>query len=745
MNPMDMEAIQGKLVIADRYTQMGLMPPVQPGDKNWAPTQSGRIANMFGSDENHLFVPKCHKPEILLLMADRWTRADAAHSMWASPAKTCVDFVEGRQWTADEMAKAMAEDRPILTHNKIGTLIRLVLGYHRNNRVQNKFLPTDDANSTQATAELLNKIDKRVSANTKEPYIDTEVFMDGMITGRGYYDYRLSFDENDFGDLSCTARDPFTIRLDPDADAYDPRSWTYDMEARWWSIDEIEYVFGAMASALLQPFVRTQAYTGGMSNSIIEMQNEITPWRNFGGGGEMDAMGMSYMPMEAYIANSYDPYRKTIRVIDCQHYVRVMQRCLINLETGDRKPIPDHFQPTQIDKMMQWCAEQYMMKGKACPLRVGWRPMRRVRWTTVVGDLVVHDDWSPYQSLTKRAFFPWFRRGMTKGMVEDLIDPQRGINRIRSSWVDHVERTAHSGWMWHEGSLREEEKIKIERYGAAAGINIEYKGDPQRKPEKIQPGTPPMALERLEQQETSDLKEISGINDSALGQLDRVQSGRALEARQRQSILGIEPYMDNYKRTKELCGDKKLEIYQMHYTEERLFQLVGEGGKTEQMRINWRNDLGQVVNNITLGKYKIDTSETPLSATYLNAQMEELVSMAEKGLLPIPLIQDIAIDLSTLPQKELLKMRLSAAMAAQGLMTADQLVAAVQSGMIQQGMGVPPMGPPDGSGAGGGREGKKDPNSEGGTAGGNNGGGVAPANPAQPGEQLAAPAGEKMY
>jgi hypothetical protein len=736
MNQADMQAVYQKMMLADRFSSMGLMPPMQPGDRNWAPTRAMRTSNLFGSDENHLLVPRCHKPEILLLMADRWQRADHAHSIWAQQAKTCVDYVEGRQWTADEMARAEAEDRPILTHNKIGALVRLVLGYHRNNRLQNKFIPTDDGNSTQNTAELLSKIDKRVSANMKEPYVDTEVFMDGQITGRGFYDYRLSFDFNDFGDAMCRASDPFTVRIDPDADTYAPHDWNYIMEARWWSLDEVEFTFGPMAAALLEPFVNSSAYTGGIANSIVEMAEEITPWRTFGGG--IQQLGNGYMPMDAYIGNSYDPLRKTIRVIDCQHYIRVMQRCVIDLETGDRKPIPDHFTSQQIEKMMMWCAEQYAIKGKPCPLRVSWRPMRRVRWTTVVGDLVVYDDWSPYKTFTKIPYFPWFRRGMTKGMVEDLIDPQRGINRIRSAWVDNVERTAHSGWMWHKNSLSEDEKIKIERYGAAAGINIEWQGNPQQKPEKIQPGTPPVALERLEQQETADLKEISGINDSALGQLDRVQSGRALEARQRQSILGIEPSMDNYKRTKELCGEKKLEIYQDHYTEPRLFNLVGQDGKTEQMKINLRGELGAIVNNINLGKYKVDVSETPLTASFLNAQMEEMISMAEKGLLPIPLIQDIAIDLSTLPQKELLKMRLNAYMKAQGMVTADELVAMIQAGVMPQAGSVPPPGP---AGEQTGGEKKPDPNSEGGTAGGANSGAAQPPAGAQgqPAPALAAP------
>ena len=43
--------------------------------------------------------------------------------------------------------------------------------------------------------------------------------------------------------------------------------------------------------------------------------------------------------------------------------------------------------------------------------------------------------------------------------------------------------------------------------------------------------------------------------------------------------------------------------------------------------------------------------ETPLSATWMNAQFEEMLLMIEKGIVPIPLVQDILVNLSSAPQK----------------------------------------------------------------------------------------------
>ncbi len=711
--------IDQAFMLANRFDRNALIPQ-QP--MNTTATPFNR--ELFGADMEHLHKPLCHRAELVQLMAERYMRADAALATWAGPAMECVDFVEGRQYTAAELAKADAEGRPAYTFNKVAPLVRLVLGYHRNNRMDTRYLPDDDGASTEAVANQLTKLRKHVSNRNMEPFVDAEMFLDGMLTGRGYKDFRLDFEKNDLGELKITAKDPFTIRIDPDADTYDPKHWNYIQEARWWSIDEIEHSFGMNAAALVWPLIGSSSYKGGVGtygSGVFDVNAEIAPWRTFGGRelyGEM-------FNMDAYMANVVDTARKNVRVIDTQWMIRVMQKCVLNLETGDREPLPDRFTDADTNKLMQWGAEQYALKGEAFPLRIEYRPMRRVRWTVMVGDLIVYDDWSPYESYTIIPFFPWFRRGKTRGMIEDLIGPQKEINRRRSATIDIVERTAHSGWMWHERGLRETEKIKMEKYGASAGINIEWKGDATMKPEKIVPGAPPTAMERLEEKATGDLKEIAGINDSALGQIDRVQSGRAIEARQKQSVLGIETYMDNGRRTKWLEAEKSLEIFQNHYTEKRIFRMAAGSGKFETLSINERAASGEIVNNVTIGKYGISIDDTPLAASYMSAQYEELIELAEKGLLPIPMIQDIAIELSSLPQKELLKMRMNALLKAQGMLTADELVALMQQGIIPDPSQIPQVAPAPGKG------GAAQPGQPGGQEKGDVTGGGAPP-PAKP-------------
>lgn len=641
-----------------------------------------------------LGVPE-QKAETILLTAERYSRSCAAMEDWATEAKTCVQFAEGEQWSAEDLKNLDEEGRPAFTFNKVAPLVRLVLGYQRNNRTDTRYLPGSDGSGIDAVAQALTQQAKQISEANQEPYVDAEVFMDGILTGRAYKDFRLCFEKNDFGDVQIKTKDPFSIKLDPDADEYDINTGSYVMEDRWVSIDEIAYTYGKGAAALVAPMLGRQgSYSGysGMPANLTEYNEEITPWRTFGGGRGLDS---SYASMEAFLTTAYDPMRKNVRLIDQQHYIRVLQRCIVDLETGDREPIPDHYTQAQVQKILDWATYKYQQRGQLSPLRAELRRTRRVRWTTMVGDIVVFDGWSPYETFTLVPFFPYFRRGKTRGMVNDLLDPQREVNKRRSAEIDIVTRTANSGWLIHENGVSKEEREKIERYGAAPGINIFWHGDDSiKKPQRIDPAVPPTAMSNLEQKANQELKEISGVNDSLLGVVQEVQSGRALEAKQKGAIMAIQMYMDNMIRTNHMCGVKKLEMIQNHYTEQRIVRTLGTDGKPVQTVINQRMAAGQIVNDVTTGKYTVSVDETPLSASFMSAQFEDMKELIEMGVIPVQIAQDVAIEASSVPQKELLKTRVKAMMAAQGIPSGDNAGMQQIDPATGQPMAPTPMRPP---------------------------------------------------
>lgn len=595
--------------------------------------------------------------ELLLLLIERWQRAAAAMDDWAVMAKQCVDMAEGRQW--DAAALIALGNRPAVKINKINRLVRLMMGYFSNNRIDIKYLPGHAGSGTEAMADVLTAIGKNISAINQLPYVDTEVFMDGILTGRGYYDQRISFTDNDLGTAKYRGIDPFTVRVDPDAQTYDPNDecgWAYYSIDRMASIDEVEVYYGKEARDAVEPFVHGQTPLINYLPASMGLGLETTPIRRF---GHSDDSGSAWWDnVYSRLGSFYDPARKTLRVMDFQHKILTQAKVFIDLETGDRRMVPDGWANDRIQKCVYWC------QANGIPVEVAVRPMQRIRWTTIIGDVMVYDDWSPYSTYSLTPFFPYFRRGITRGMVEDLIDPQKEINKRRSARIDAAMRTPHSGWKYHEGSMDPVQERRLKTHGGEAGFQLKWKGQQWMEPKKIEPSAVPGALRELELQSGDDLHEVSGINESAMGELDIAQSGKAIEARQRQAVIAIQPYMTNMSRTKSLMGYKQLELVQEHYTERRLFRVLGENGQYDTHEINKQIAVGQIVNNVTTGDYDLEVTERPMAASFESAQFEEMMTLLEKlgpvGQMLAQTRPDLIVDASSIPRKEEFKQALSA-------------------------------------------------------------------------------------
>lgn len=637
----------------------------------------------------------------ILLHAQRFRRAADALRPWAETAKKCVDYLEGRQWAAADLAKLAREKRPALTFNMIRPLVQLVMGYHITNRTDIKYLPGFDGTGTAEVAAALTQVEKQSAEMGQLPFVQGEVFLDGIVGGRGFFDTRLSFEQNDFGVARSRAQDPFSTYVDPDCDQYDLNTGTFIQTARWASVEEVEHSYGCEVSNAIGPFMQAGGVSSGMPSTIASVAEEVSPMRRFSREEDQDR-GWSY---QDHFHDFIDAARKSVRVLDIQHYIRTERWFFKDLETGDSRAVPDDWRPEQVKRALDWAQAQ----GE--PIIVQKRRVRRLRWTHMIGDVIAYDEWSPYDAFTITPFFPYFRRGMTQGMVEPLLDAQDEKNKRRSARLNMVGRSAAGGWMYPKGALDPQQKRNLELFGSTPGVQVEYdqKGGQLNKPETIQPSTTPVAMAQLEHESDDDIKKIAGINDSALGMVDQaVMSGAAIERRQRQTIVGLESFIANFRRSMELLGRKRLELYQNHYTETRIIRIIGQGNTPVQITVNEQTAAG-IVNDLSLGTYKVAIDETPLSKSYMEAQFEELLNLKQMGM-PIP--DDFLIDASSVARKTELK------------------VAMAQQRQAQAALGAPtdPMAGGDGGGAG-----------PGGSQVGPDGGSMA-ANPQEPGAPVAPPA-----
>ena len=632
-----------------------------------------------------------------------WLRDREPHRVWAEQAVRSVNYMRGQQWEEDVVRYLKAQGRPHLTFNRIRPLARLLIGYYLQNRSDVRFMPGNDAIATQDIAEAITKTLKQIDEASYYRWTESNIFVDGLGSGRGYLEMRLGFDDNEFGTVEQQDIEPFSVYIDCDAGTYDLSRHNHVTVNRYMSLEDIAMAYGGDVAANIRNRVGNASTVAPEGMITGGYEDEVAPSRYFGLNDYLRNTSNDFQYISGvgtFVNEHVDRQRKILRVLDRQHRKLKRVRFMVDWQTGDKVVIPDYWP----DERIAYTLQQMQAQGFQMGVKEGHT--RQWRWTVTCLDTVLFDDWSPYEEPTIVGFYPYFERGVTPSFAHDLLDPQDEVNKRRSALILAVMSASNPGWIYEEGALAPEYEDALENEGSRPGVILKWRQarPGMAEPKRIQPGMPPQGLRLLEREAQDDMKEISGVNDSAMGLVDKVQSGRAIEARQRQAIVTHEIAFDNMKQTRELRGRKALQLIQRFYTQQRLVRIIGEDGADQMSWINAMTTAGTLLNDVTLGRYRISIDETPMSATFQAAQFDEMMSMVEKGLLP-PEMADILIQLSTVPRKDEIIARLNQArqmqqMAAMGGMMPPGAPGAAGPpggpGVPTMGGGPPPMmaGPP---------------------------------------------------
>jgi hypothetical protein len=465
----------------------------------------------------------------------------------------------------------------------------------------------------------------QISDNNKLDWVESQVFADGLIQDRGWFDVRIDFDDHINGEVRITQKDPLDILIDPDAKEYDPRTWKEIFETKWMSIDDIEEIYGQNKADKL----RTIAEVGStLGSDSIEYEEE-----RYGDtySGEY-ASDYPHNPEEARALRS-------IRVVERQHYK--LKECMFYVDpvTGDKREIPYEWSKKKREKF----ADDY-------GLHIVTKLAKKVRWTVTADTVVLFDDWSPYNSFTLVPYFPYWRRGKPFGMVRNLISPQEQLNKISSQELHIVNTTANSGWIVESGSLTGMTADDLEEHGAETGLVIEYNRG-STPPGKIPPNQIPTGLDRISQKAAANIKTISGISDAMLGTDSPEVSGIAIQAKQNRGVLMIQVPLDNLKKTRHYLAEKVLELVQGYYTEERVIQITDEEDPYQPkvpLPINQMTPEGRIINDLTLGEYEVVVNDSPARDNFDEVQFAEAIELRKVG---VPIPNDLIVRYSHLAKK----------------------------------------------------------------------------------------------
>ena len=545
---------------------------------------------------------------------------DNGHNTWLEEAKKFDRFYEGDQWDEADLAKLRSDGRPALTFNKVLSTVNAALGEHASRAMELTFRPR--RNASREVAKVLGLVCDQIMKDNRYEFVENSVVSDGLIVDRGFFDIRVDFSEHVQGDVRIKSIDPRNVIIDPDAKEYDPDTWNEVMVTSWMSLNEIEHVYGKKKSDELRTRIHAGAYH--QYDSVKFEDNR------FGNAEDQDGSNIDADNREI----------RSVRVIERQHYQWRMERMFIDSNTGDMSEVPSGWKDDQ--------AEAFAHKTG---VEITHRPGRRVRWTVTADGVVLYDDWSLYETFTIVPYFPYFRRGRPFGMVRNLISPQEALNKSRSQALHVINTTANSGWTVEEGTLVNMTEDELEQRGAETGLVLVHARG-SNPPQKIQPNQIPTGLTNIANETEVSIQSISGINDGMLGVTPGQVSGKLLDRKTERAQMQLQQPFKNLSLTRRLLGEKLLKLIQTFYSEERVIYLSHDDNPdldTEELMLNTIDAAGQIVNDVTKGKYEVTITTRVQVENQDEAEFGMMMEMKQTG---VVLPDDIILRHSPLRNRD---------------------------------------------------------------------------------------------
>lgn len=540
------------------------------------------------------------------------------HEDYLTRTERNMRFYAGKQWSDAELATMAADNRPHLTINETFRTAQAVLGELSQHTADVRFTAYDEV--YDKTAEALDKlyIHDAVIANDLD-FLDHTVRLRGLLFGRGYYDLRVDFDENMQGRVKITAPRPQNIVLDPDIETPNPCDWPRFFRTRWMSYNQVSLTYGKRFADELKQQLKVYPKMDSEEMSLHRM---------------LSKRGMLY----GQPAGLDDPNFPQYRFIEQQFRREAFKRCFVDLDTGDTSEIPEDWDEAKIRHFVQTLGVEVIQ-----------RRVKTIRWLVTSGDLVAHDEDSPYNEFTIVPYMPYFIDGYTFGLVDQQIDPQRLLNKALSQELHILSTTANSGWIVKSGSLLNMTLEELEESGAKTGLVLEVKDE--GGVEKITPNTVPSGHDRLAQTGLQFTQSMGGANAAMFGEAAQQHvPGKALQEDLNRGPVNLHTALTAFFNTKRALARQFHACVKQYYTETRVIRTTDPMGVAQQpVAINQPTPEGRLVNDVSQGKYFIHMVPAPARQSVEQFAFTQLKELRQELGVMIP--DDILLSVASIPRR----------------------------------------------------------------------------------------------
>jgi hypothetical protein len=568
---------------------------------------------------------------------------------WRKEAREDFRFVQGKQWDDKDVQAMQKQKRPAITINRCRPMINQVSGYFGQNMSEPNFMPrTEDDDEICNIAKGVNKYvyDKCMFSRHKK-----KVGRDRLICGKGYYwvFYDFDYDKMD-GTIKIERRSPFEVFVDPESIQEDLSDAEYVGVYSWESPDELKQIYP-------------------------ESETEINGlWHKY--DAEEVAVDM--------VANEpvwYSKQLKKVRVV--QYWYKERSYRNVYQIDGD---------PATIDENEEIAA---MYRMKIPGIKKHRIPECKYRYMTFCDDVLFEENDSPYKHkrfplVQEFAYYTGERDENDStlepaGLIRDLKDVQREVNKHRSQRMHIINTQANGIWLVY-GTSTPEFDAQLKAFGTTPGTKLNVPPG-VTKVERITPDGVSTANVEMERVSGEDFYTISGINPETMGNADAPSqmSGVAIDRRQRATFTQVSDLADEANYSERLIldllwGDKgRPGLIPQYFTEEMVMRITGDGGENKFIQLAnglpqaqvkqpvidpmtgqpQVDEQGQLIHRVLydLSKFEFDIVVVPSQSTptLMAANLEQLIAAKQAG---IPVPPDMLLEFMQIGNKQELKKKM---------------------------------------------------------------------------------------
>ena len=510
-----------------------------------------------------------------------WQLVNDADSTNRAEALQDIKFAAGDQWPVEIQNSRNLEARPCLTINKIDSYIRQVTNQQRMQRPRIKVHPVNNL-ADYKIAQVIEGMTRHIEVNSNADTAYDTAFDYAVRMGWGYWRINTRYVSEDSFDQEIyidTIDNPFTVYFDPNSILPDGS----DAERCLITTVLDKKVFKDYYPDADDGGNFTQRSTGDDTASWITKE---------------DIRIAEFFWIERERAKLYLLSDGTRQFADSDRFFERVEAAGLNV-VDERE---------SFRKAVKWCKmtalevlEEKTWAGKYIPV------------VPCYGAQVIVDD--------KRKKY---------GLVRFAKDPQRMYNFWRTSMTESVALAPKAKWLLAEGQDEgHENEWALANIKSSPVLRYKQKdieGQPAPVPVRLQPEAPPAGIMEAAGAISADLQMVLGIVDPNQLPSGNI-SGKALQGQQNQVDLSNFHFYDNMTRSIRHTGKMLLDLIPHIYDTQRVMRIIGSDGQPDMTTINEKDEVGKVLNDVTVGEYDVVMDTGPGFQTKRQQAVEAMMPL----------------------------------------------------------------------------------------------------------------------